>query len=270
MGLPDADVRPPVLERLRPWLPALLALTGNSPLWRGMDTGWSSHRFALQRRRAALLPARVPTLVPVPRRTGAVGNIEIRLADSALSVPDAVLLAGLCRALVGTAIDDELAGRPSPEVPDRVLVAVARAAARRGMAALVVSPGRAGLAPAGEVLDELMTAVEPALERSGDTCHLSDLLADRLGGDRVHSTSAHCGGSVGPSRSCRRSRTSAPASTRTSDRRPAHPAAVRRLMSRHCVGLMPNRWRNHRENALGAVNPSSSETSVRVYRSFAR
>jgi carboxylate-amine ligase len=82
---------------------------------------------------------------------------------------------------VGTAIDDELAGRPSPEIPDRVLVVVARAAARHGMAALVVSPGRAGLAPAGEVLDELMTAVAPALERSGDICLLSDLLADRLG-----------------------------------------------------------------------------------------
>jgi carboxylate-amine ligase len=173
VGLPDADLRPPVLERLRPWLPALLALTGNSPLWRGMDTGWSSHRFALQRRR--------PVVVPVRRRAAAVRNIEIRLADSALSVPDAVLLAGLCRALVGTAIDDELAGRPSPEIPDRVLVVVARAAARHGMAALVVSPGRAGLAPAGEVLDELMTAVAPALERSGDICLLSDLLADRLG-----------------------------------------------------------------------------------------
>ena len=30
----------------------------------------------------------------------------------------------------------------------------------------------------------------------------------------------------------------------------------------HCVGVTPNRVRNHRENALGAANPSSSETSV--------
>jgi carboxylate-amine ligase len=176
VGLPDADLRSPVLERLRPWLPAVLALTGNSPLWWGRDTGWSSHRFALQRRRAALVPA----LVPVPRRVAAVGNIEIRLADSALSVPDAMLLAGLCRALVATAIADELGGRPSPEIPDRVLAAAARAAARHGSAALVVSPGRAGLAPAETVLDELMTAVAPALEESGDACLLSDLLTDRL------------------------------------------------------------------------------------------
>jgi carboxylate-amine ligase len=172
VGFPDVDLRSPVLDRLRPWLPAVLALTGNSPLWRGRDTGWSSHRFALQRRR--------PALVPVPTGAAAVGNIEIRLADTALSVPDAVLVAGLCRALVATAVDDELAGRPSPELPDRVLAAAARAAARHGMAALVVSPGRDGLAPAGEVLDELMTAVAPVLEDSGDARLLSDLLADRL------------------------------------------------------------------------------------------
>src|SRR4051812_14517688 len=85
--LPDADLRTRVLERVRPWSAALLALTGNSPLWRGQDTGWSSHRFALRRR---------PARLPVPRRAPDVGNLEIRFADSALSVPDAMLLAGLC------------------------------------------------------------------------------------------------------------------------------------------------------------------------------
>src|SRR4051812_48231432 len=137
VGLPDADLRPRVLERVRPWSAALLALTGNSPLWRGRDTGWSSHRFALRRRR--------PARVPVPRRAADVGNLEIRLADSALTVPDAMLFAGLCRALVATAVDEELAGRPAPGIPDRVLLDAARAAARRGMAASVVSPGRAAL-----------------------------------------------------------------------------------------------------------------------------
>src|SRR5690348_13298708 len=78
VGLPDAGLRPPVLERVRPWSAALLALAGNSPLWQGRDTGWSSHRFALRRRRP-------PVRVPVPRRTADLGNLEIRFADSALS-----------------------------------------------------------------------------------------------------------------------------------------------------------------------------------------
>jgi hypothetical protein len=33
-------------------------------------------------------------------------------------------------------------------------------------------------------------------------------------------------------------------------------------VARHSVGLTPKRWRNHREKALGAVKPSSSDTSV--------
>ena len=176
VGLPDADLRPRVLERVRPWSAALLALTGNSPLWRGRDTGWSSHRFALGRRR----PAPVPASVPAPRRTADAGNLEIRFADSALSVPDAMLLAGLCRALVATAIDDERAGRPFPEISDRVLLAAARAAARHGMEASVVSPGRGGPASARTVLDELMTAVAPALEQFCDADRVDDLMADRM------------------------------------------------------------------------------------------
>ena len=35
-----------------------------------------------------------------------------------------------------------------------------------------------------------------------------------------------------------------------------------RAAALHCVGLTPKRRRNHREKALGAVKPSSSETSV--------
>ena len=55
-------------------------------------------------------------------------------------------------------------------------------------------------------------------------------------------------------------------------RRPAHRPLHRqaRLVARQALGLIPNCWWNHREKALGAVNPSSWETSVIVYRSFAR
>jgi hypothetical protein len=108
VGLPDADLRPPVLERLRPWFAGAARAHGQQ---------------------------------------SALARAGHRMVQPSVRPP--------------AATDGRRAGH--------------------GMAALVVSPGRAGLAPAGEVLDELMTAVEPALERSGDTCHLSDLLADRLG-----------------------------------------------------------------------------------------
>ena len=199
VGLTEPGLGGAVLERLRPWLPALIALSGNSPLWRGRDTGSSSHRYLLKRRWPDFLPrqrgtdtARIPGEDTAEAAGGSGGDhllarlsparpaIEIRLADTSPSVPDAVLLAGLCRALVDTAVDDELTGRPALDVPDAVLAAAAVAAARTGLAALVVSPGEAALAPAGQVLDELMTAVGPALEATGDAGLLGDLLADRL------------------------------------------------------------------------------------------
>lgn len=33
-----------VLDRVRPWLPVLLALSGNSPFWQGQDTSYDSYR----------------------------------------------------------------------------------------------------------------------------------------------------------------------------------------------------------------------------------
>src|SRR5699024_6622334 len=34
-----------VLDRLRIWLPTLLALSANSPFWQGQDTGYVSYRY---------------------------------------------------------------------------------------------------------------------------------------------------------------------------------------------------------------------------------
>jgi carboxylate-amine ligase len=203
VAVASRDLGVAVLDRLRPWLPVLLALTGNSPLRHGRDTGWSSTRFAdLQR---------WPTFVPPPRCADAadydervVGliasgaavdaasvyfwarlsprypTVEIRIADTSLTVAGAVLLAGLCRAAVMTAVADELAGRPTPTVSDRSLVAAACSAARRGLEAVVVDPWRDGWAPAAAVVPELVRVFAPALESAGDRALVEALLADRL------------------------------------------------------------------------------------------
>ncbi len=44
VGIPDRDSGVGVLNRLRPWLPVLVALGANSPLWDGGDTGFASWR----------------------------------------------------------------------------------------------------------------------------------------------------------------------------------------------------------------------------------
>ena len=193
-----------VLARLRPWLPALMALHGNSPLWRGRDTGWGSHRFLVQRRWPSFVPPprcadaadydrRVADLVADraaldergvyfwARLSPRYPTVEIRIADACLTVEDAVLLGGLCRALVMTAVADELAGRPVLDLPDTALLAAGFAAARRGPSALVPVPGRDVLAPAHEALDELLTAAHSALEAAGDRELLARLVTAARG-----------------------------------------------------------------------------------------
>ena len=197
------DLGVAVLERLRPWLPVLLALTGNSPLRRGSDTGWSSSRFAVQRR--------WPTFVPPPRCADAMAydervaalvaagaavdessvyfwarlsprypTVEVRIADTSLTVGGSVLLTGLCRAAVMTALADELAGRPMPAATDRQLLRAGYSAALLGLDADVVDPWSGGRTPVRAVLPELLTSFAPALDASGDRHLVHSLLAARL------------------------------------------------------------------------------------------
>jgi carboxylate-amine ligase len=197
------DVGVAVLGRLRPWLPVLLALTGNSPFWRGRDTGWSSHRFVVQRRWPSFVPPptcidaaaydeRVAELIATraaldergvyfwARLSPRYPTVELRIADSCLTVADAVLLAGLCRAAVMTALADERAGLPMPPTTDRLLVGTWFSAARRGLSAVVLDPWLGGWVPARAVLPGMMTAFAPALDVSGDRALIEKLLAARL------------------------------------------------------------------------------------------
>jgi glutamate---cysteine ligase / carboxylate-amine ligase len=197
------DLGVAVLGRLRPWLPVLVALMGNSPFWRGRDTGWCSHRFVVQRRWPSFQPPprcrdaadydeRVAELVRTraalddrgvyfwARLSPRYPTVEIRIADACLTVTDAVLLTGLCRAAVMTAVADEAAGLPRPAAADRPLIAAAYAAARRGLSGVVVDPSRGGWSQADAVLLDLMTWCLPALEAAGDRDLVETLLAARL------------------------------------------------------------------------------------------
>jgi carboxylate-amine ligase len=197
--VPSRELGVAVLDRCRGWLPLLLALTANSPLWRGRDTGWSSYRYVVQGRR--------PPSVPRPRRgddedmAGLVASrsaldarsvsswarlssgspaVEFGIADTCSTVADAVLVSGLVRGLTAVALADETAGRPSPELPDRVVAASARAAARWGLRASLADPLAGRTAPAGEVLAALVAMVAPALAAADELPVVTASLQQRL------------------------------------------------------------------------------------------
>ena len=50
VGVPDRDVAVSVMNRVRPWLPVLMALSTNSPFWQRLDTGYASYRVQVWRR----------------------------------------------------------------------------------------------------------------------------------------------------------------------------------------------------------------------------
>ena len=66
VGVPSREAGVQVLARLRPWLAPLLAITANSPIAGGHDTGWASWRYLIQARYVQLhfdgiLPIVCPT-----------------------------------------------------------------------------------------------------------------------------------------------------------------------------------------------------------------
>ena len=50
VGVPSREAGVQVLARLRPWLAPLLAVSANSPIAGGHDTGWASWRYVIQSR----------------------------------------------------------------------------------------------------------------------------------------------------------------------------------------------------------------------------
>ena len=50
VGIDSDDEGVGALDRIRPWLPPLLALTANSPFWQGADSGYASYRSQVWQR----------------------------------------------------------------------------------------------------------------------------------------------------------------------------------------------------------------------------
>ncbi len=206
VGVPSRDLGVQVLARLRPWLAPLLAITANSPIAGGHDTGWASSRYTIQTRwPTATPPAAWPDAAAydtavrrligqgaaldersvyfLARLSPRYPTVEIRVADVCLDAGTAVLLAGLIRALVATALAEARSGTPPAAAPARQVAAALAAAARHGLAGAGIDPytGQAVDAPA--LRARLLDHVYPALSDHGDTETITGLLhrLDRRG-----------------------------------------------------------------------------------------
>jgi carboxylate-amine ligase len=199
VGVPSRDLGVQVLARLRPWLAALLAVTANSPIAGGHDTGWASWRYVIQSRwPTATPPAAWPDAAAydtavrrligqgaaldersvyfLARLSPRYPTVEIRVADVCLDAGTAVLLAGLTRALVATALAEARRGTPAAAPPARQVAAALATAARHGLSGPAVDPVTGQPAGAAALRARLLEHVYPALRDHGDTETITRLL----------------------------------------------------------------------------------------------
>ena len=190
--VPDRDAAIAVSNRLRPWLPLLLALTANSAIYRSADTGHASWRSVLWARWPSAGPpphfdsaAHYDAVVAMMLHSGAMlddgmvywdvrpsskfPTLEVRVSDVPATAAETVLLATLVRAAVMTALAAHRAGEPAPRVDDYTLRAAYWKAARDGLDGQVVDVfDRGAAAPTARVLGEWLAVLQPALDELGD------------------------------------------------------------------------------------------------------
>jgi len=197
VGVEDDEEGVAVLNRIRVWLPVLTALTANSPYWRGVDTGYASYRSRAWQRWPSAGPTDVfPDAAAYHRLIDDVlatdtvldsgmvyfdarlsekwPTVEVRTADVALRVEDAVTLAGLVRGLVETAAREARAGTAPLAVPAQLVRLAAWRAGRDGVAGDLVHPCTGRPAPAAEVVGALLEHVRAALVDAGDEQRVTD------------------------------------------------------------------------------------------------
>ncbi|WP_435747139.1 carboxylate-amine ligase [Microbacterium sp. PMB16] len=181
----DAEERIRALNRIRGWMPALLALTVNSPFANGIDAGFASWRSVLIRRLpSSWCPPRFHDYDDYVSHIGqllALGTIgeaaslswavrvseryptvEVRVFDAQLEPADSVLAAAICRALALS--DDRSLTSDHIDGIDASLWTAARA----GMEARIVDPTTGEVADAWTVVERMLAASAPALQEHGD------------------------------------------------------------------------------------------------------
>ena len=133
-----------VVDRVRPWLAPLLAVSANSPFWQGRDSKYASFRSQVWARQPSAGPTELfgsarayretmqavidsevlldPGMIYFDARLSErYPTVEVRVADVCLDADDAVLVAAVCRALVETAVREWRAGRPAGQIRTELL-----------------------------------------------------------------------------------------------------------------------------------------------------
>lgn len=191
VGVEDKEMAVQISNRARVWLPLLLALSANSPFSGGKDTGYDSYRMALW--------CRLPTAGPPPffedyadyqdfiqklidtgitddptkvywdiRLSERFPTVEFRMSDVCASIEEAVMLAGIIRALAYVCYQDAINQQPTIPVRGEMLKAAMWQAARHGLSGELIDFSTMDSVPAKTLMQSFMRYIQPGLAHFGD------------------------------------------------------------------------------------------------------
>jgi carboxylate-amine ligase len=203
VGLGDETIALDVMNRARLWLSPLLALSANSPFLEGTDTRYASFRtglwwtsplsgpppfFVSRKDHDAFIQTLVTTRsvedssriywdIRLPERYE---TIEFRVMDVCMTIDEALMLAGLIRALVRTCCDMTYRRVAVPDVRAELLRVANWRAARYGLEGELIDVLSERTVAARELVERLLLFLQPALEAEGDWESISRLVARTL------------------------------------------------------------------------------------------
>jgi glutamate---cysteine ligase / carboxylate-amine ligase len=197
-----------VADGIRRHLPLLLAISANSPLWRGEVTGMMSSRTPIFRHfpRVGIPPHYgsweiFNRRVEVMRQAGVIadytylwwdvrphpnlGTVEVRVFDQQTSLNDTISLAALALCLVHRYVSNFDEGKPLVEVPTELIDDNKVRAAIRGLEGEIVDLPHSRQAPALELAEELVDELEPDSRKVGCEEELQGVRAIARDGTRA-------------------------------------------------------------------------------------
>jgi glutamate---cysteine ligase / carboxylate-amine ligase len=206
----DAEEVIRVVGALRPYVPLLIGLAANSPLWRGAPTGLMSSRVPISRAFPRVgLPPRYADWRDFERRVQAMidagmiedytflwydvrphprlGTIEVRAMDSQTHVEHTITLTALVVTLVKLLREAVAQGEPTAGPPDEIIDENRWLAARHGLAAQLYDDRSGSLRSVAELTEELLAALRPHAQELGcerELDGIGDILGAGNGGQR--------------------------------------------------------------------------------------
>jgi carboxylate-amine ligase len=183
IGVPDPERAIDLYNRLRVHLPLLLALSGNSPFWRGRDAGFASTRTILfQAFPRTGMPRRYGSYlewveaVDLQLRVGALpeptflwwdirpqprfGTVEIRIMDAQSRLAETATLVALIQSIARLELEEGYVSEHAA-ASEEVLAENRFLAARDGVDARLIDPTSESLRPIKDTVGELLDSARP-------------------------------------------------------------------------------------------------------------